>query len=352
MADLAQAQHHSHAQRMSCRVSGVGHYVPDGTKTNSEIETELGLPDGWISKRTGIETRRYVIAGQATSDIAKRAAEFALENSQRRGKTISADQIKGLILATSTPDHLLPPTAPRVAMELGCNPIPAFDMAVACSGFVYALTIAQGLTHTLGGPILVIAANILSKRVNPNDRGTAALFADAAGAMIVEPIENDPSNTTTPKGILGSHLESDGSGWDQLLIPAGGSRQPFDAEAFANNHHLMEIRAGQAVYRYAVESMVRCVKLALSQAAIDSERVDWWIPHQASGRVIAEVGRQLQVDPKQLVNVVKDYGNSSAATIPLACSLWEQAGHLQPDQLVVLTAAGAGLTSGAVVMRW
>ena len=338
------------------RVCGFGHAVPPQAQTNDAVERDLELPAGWIAKRTGIDQRRVVMPDQATSDLAIASAQHSLRQADQ-----APGEIRALVLATSTPDHLLPPTAPRVAAELGCGAIPAFDMAVACSGFVYGLVVAEGLARSLNGPVLLIAANVLSKRVNRRDPATVALFADAAGSVILTPspaaaveatkTPTEPEETSLPPGILASHLESSGEGWNKLLIPAGGSRQPFDATSFKQQQHLMEIRDGRAVYRYAVERMVGCAEHVLAAAQLSSDQVDWWIPHQASGRVIDEVTRQLRVSPQRVVNVVEQYGNSSAATIPLACSLWQESGKLREGQTMVLTAAGAGLTAGAVVLR-
>lgn len=329
-------------------IAAMGHSVPNRQLTSEQIERDLGLSSGWIERRTGIATRRVVEPHQATSNLAIAAGRRAID----RWQAISASNhhvsdIGGLILATSTPDHLLPPTAPMVAHELGLNRVLAFDMAVACSGFVYGLQVAHGLVWQTQKPILLIAANVLSKRVSPNDVNTQALFADAAGAAILMPAE-EGSN----RGLHAYSLESDGEGWSSLQIPAGGSRQPFSAEVAARGEHFMLIKDGQQAYRYAVESMARCGTEALTKAKLTIEDVKFWIPHQANERVIREVQKRLGFSDEQTVSVIRDIGNSSAATIPVACSMIDEQGKLQPGDTVLFTAAGAGLVAGAAILRW
>jgi 3-oxoacyl-[acyl-carrier-protein] synthase-3 len=325
---------------MRCRIRGIGHALPKERVESRDIEMAIGLSQGWIEQRTGIVERRVVRSDQATSDLAIEAGRNALDDAG----TLTSP-IAGLILATSTPDHLLPPTAPRVASELGLGSIPAFDMAVACSGFVYGLVTAQALIQTFNAPFLLIAANVLSKRVDPQDAATRALFADAAGAVVVEP-------TKLEVGLLASHLESDGSAWECLHIPAGGSREPFGPGTWESNRHTMKVVDGKRAFRFAVEGMARCAREVLAQADLGIEQIDWWVPHQANQRIIDEVQKRLGVPRERTVSVIRHLGNSSAATIPVACSLWRQDAKLKPGDLVLLTAAGAGLTCGAALIRW
>lgn len=325
---------------MRCLIRGIGHALPLEKVGNREIEEAIGLPEGWVEQRTGIVERRVVSAEQATSDLAIEAARKAIASAGGLKRPIA-----GLILATSTPDHLLPPTAPRVASDLGLGPIMAFDMAVACSGFVYGLFTAQAIALQLDAPLLLIAANVLSKRVDPQDASTRALFADAAGAVVVEP-------TASEAGLLAMHLESDGTAWDCLYVPAGGSREPFDQSALDANRHMMKVADGKKAFRFAVEGMERCAGKVLEQAQVDIDQINWWIPHQANQRIIDEVQKRLGVLDDRVVSIIKHVGNSSAATIPVACSIWNEQAKLKSGDLVLMTAAGAGLTCGAALVRW
>lgn len=197
-------------------IIGVGHYAPLRVVPNAEIEAQLGLEPGWIKRRTGIEARRYAADGEALSDIAIKAGEMALV-----GAGVPRSDIGLLLLATSTPDHLLPPTAPLVAYRLGLTNAGGIDMAGACAGFIYALTLADSFVRSHGTRVLVIAANILSRRINPAERASSVLFADAAGAVLLAP------GVRSNAGVRGAHLAANGEHYDLISIPGGGSRKPF-----------------------------------------------------------------------------------------------------------------------------
>ncbi|NRP70008.1 Acetoacetyl CoA synthase NphT7 [Ensifer psoraleae] len=216
----------------SSRLAGFGHSVPARRVENAEIETRLGLEPGWIERRTGIRARRWVEDGDTLSALAAKAGEAALQDSG-----VSRGDVALTLLATSTPDHLLPPSAPLLAHRLGLAKSGAIDLAGACSGFLYALTLADGFVRAQGKPVLVVAANILSRRINPAERASAVLFADAAGAVVVAPCDDQD------KGLLGVDLASDGSGYDLITIPAGGSSRPF-ASGMAAEDVLMTMRDG------------------------------------------------------------------------------------------------------------
>lgn len=321
------------------KIIGLGHYAPARRVLNSEIETRLGLKDGWIFKRTGIEERRYAGDGEALSDIAVKAGEMALEQSGlRRGDVALA------LLATSTPDHLLPPSAPLVAHRLGLTNAGGIDMAGACGGFVYALTMADGFVRTHNAPVLVIAANVLSRRINVQDRASSVLFGDAAGAVLLVPDERPDA------GIAGVHLASSGAGYDLIKIPGGGSRRPFSQIANAQET-LMVISDGQAVFRQAVEMMTAAAETALARAKIRAEDVTHVIPHQANERMMSQVAHKLGVAPARMASTVRLFGNSSAATIPFTLSMDAASRRYKPGDSILMTAAGAGLTGGAVVFK-
>ncbi len=321
------------------KIIGLGHYAPARRVLNSEIETRLGLKDGWIFKRTGIEERRHAGDGEALSDIAVKAGEMALEQSGLRRGDVAL-----VLLATSTPDHLLPPSAPLVAHRLGLTNAGGIDMAGACGGFVYALTMADGFVRTHNAPVLVIAANVLSRRINVQDRASSVLFGDAAGAVLLEPDERPHA------GIAGVHLASSGAGYDLIKIPGGGSRRPFSQIANVQET-LMVISDGQAVFRQAVEMMTAAAETALARAKMRAEDVTHFIPHQANERMMSQVAHKLGVAPAQMASTVRLFGNSSAATIPFTLSMDAASRRYQPADSILMTAAGAGLTGGAVVFK-
>jgi len=324
---------------MGSTILALGHYAPERRVGNAELEARMGLDPGWILRRTGIAERRWAADGEALSDLAVKAGGMALA---RAG--FDPARIALLILATSTPDHLLPPSAPLVAHRLGLKGAGAIDLAGACAGFLYALTFADTFARTHGSPALVIAANILSRRTNLDDRGTAILFADAAGAALVAPTERKDT------GIVGVDLASDGSAYDLIRIPAGGSRRPF-GDGVAKTETLMQIADGKAVFIKAVDMMAETSVKALERAGLTIGDVDHWIPHQANARIIGAVQARLGLAGDKIVSTVSAYANSSAATIPLSLSLAAETRLFKPGDRILMCAAGAGMTAGAVVFR-
>jgi len=322
------------------RILATGSYLPEQVVENTQLEKQLGLEPGWIEQRTGVVRRRVARADQAVSDLAIAAGRSVLE----RVPTTQRKAIGTLILATSTPDHLLPPTAPRVAFELGLGKAAAFDLAGACSGFVYGLQMADALCRARDQPVMLIAANLLSRRTNPDDVGTSAIFADGAGAVIVSPADGSAC-------IIDVGLESDGSGWEHLLIPDGGTRHPFSQSSLDHARHLMKINNGMAVFRYAVESMSEMASCLLERNGFQVTDVDLWIPHQANTRIIESVRTCLGFSPDQTCITLSEYGNSSAATIPISLDQRIQAGQDLSGKLLLFTTAGAGLSCGAALVR-
>lgn len=325
------------ARSVSSRIIGLGRHAPERRVENAEIETKLGLAPGWIERRTGIRVRRYAAADEAVTDIALPAAEAALAASG-----VSRSDIALTLLATSTPDHLLPHSAPLLTHRLGLARSGAVDLAGACAGFLYALVFADGFACRQERPVLVVAANILSRRINPLDLGSAVLFADAAGAAVLAP-SDDPMI-----GLLGVDLTSEGSNYDLIRIPAGGSRKPFSPD-LAPTDVLMEMADGKAVFTRAVEIMTETSRRALDMAGLAIADIARWVPHQANARIIQAVGHRLGVANGQVVSTVADFGNSSAATIPFSMATSAEEAPFQPGERVLLTAVGAGLTGGAVV---
>lgn len=323
----------------SSRLLGFGHHAPSRKVENPEIENRLGLEPGWIERRTGIRSRFWATDEDTLSSLAAQAGDMALANAG-----IDRGDIGLLLLATSTPDHLLPPSAPLVAHRLGLSRAGAIDLTGACAGFIYALMFADGFTRLHGKASLVIAANILSRRINPAERASAVLFADAAGAVVIAPCE-DPD-----RGIFGASVDSDGSRYGLIQIPAGGSNKPFHGDLDLAETR-MTIADGREVFGKAVEMMTVCSREALTTARMQPQDIDRFVPHQANVRIFDAVGRNLGIADQAIVKTIVDYGNSSAATIPLSLSLAHQAEPFRPGENILLAAAGAGLCGGALVVR-
>ncbi len=315
------------------KFTGIGSYIPEGRLDLTELEKSLGLEAGWIKSRTGMETRPTALPEQATSDLAIAAGRNALEDAN-----LNPSEIGMLIVATSTPDHLLPPVAPLIAHELGLS-CGAIDLAGACGGFLYATVLANSYGMIIQKPVMVIAVNVLSRRLNPADSKTLALFADGAGAVVIQPGK-----------IIGHHLGADGKFWKDIYIPAGGSRQPITHAALDAGEQYMRMEKGPDQFRRAVRRMVSVAEKTLQSANMTVEEIDLWIPHQANSRLIKEVGAQLGIPESKTVNVVGLFSNSSAATIPIAMDYARKNNLMKQGDKVLLTAVGAGMVeAGAIV---
>jgi 3-oxoacyl-[acyl-carrier-protein] synthase-3 len=324
--------------KIGSEIVGFGRYAPDRRVLNAEIEERLKLERGWIERRTGILERRYAANSEALTDMAAAAAEEALG---RAG--IERSRIGLTLLATSTPDHVLPPSAPLLVHRLGLKASGGIDLAGACAGFLYALVLADGFVRAQGAPVLVVAANVLSRRINPDERSSCILFADAAGAVVLAPSQRPGC------GLLGAHLAADGAGYDLIKIKAGGSRQPFASDT-AIEDTLMTIADGQAVFTEAIGMMVASSREALRKANITVADVDWLVPHQANARIMAAVAGKLGVPEDKMVSTIARFGNSSAATIPFSLALAVEDGRIKRGNRILMCAAGAGLTGGAAVL--
>lgn len=321
------------------RIAGLGRHAPARRVENAELEAMMGLDAGWIARRTGIRARRYAAPHEALTDIALPAAEQALA-----AAGVARHDVGLLLLATSTPDHLLPPSAPLLAHKLGLAGAGGVDLAGACSGFLYALTLADGFVRTQGRPVLVVAANILSRRINPADRSSAVLFADAAGAALLVP------STQAEAGLLGAHLTGDGAHYGLIHIPAGGSRRPYGGDVGADEL-LMAMPDGRAVFTLAVEMMSDSARRAMADAGVSAADITRFVPHQANTRIFEAVRKGLGLAPESVLSTIEEFGNSSAATIPFTLAASAEARPLERGETVLMTAVGAGLTGGAVVYR-
>ena len=322
---------------LSSHLAGFGHAVPSRIVHNAEIESRLGLEAGWIERRTGIQRRHWATESDTLSGLAAEAGRMALDNAG-----IAPSEIVMTLLATSTPDHLLPPSAPLLAHKLGLHNSGAIDLAGACSGFLYALTLADGFVRTQGKTVLIVAANILSRRINPTERASAVLFADGAGAVVLAPCEDGQS------GVKATAMASDGSGYDLITIPAGGSNRPFSPDTPVERF-FMTMRDGREVFSRAVDLMTHTSRRVMDETCLPVASIDHFIPHQANLRLCETVRRNLGLEEKQMITTISNYGNSSAATIPLSLSIRHQQKPFEPCTRLLMTAAGAGLSGGAVL---
>lgn len=321
-------------------IIGTGTYVPEKIMTNKDLENIVETSDEWIVSRTGIRERRIASPEMATSDLATRAAEKALIDAG-----ITADELDLIIVATATPDMYFPSTACLVQANLKASNAAAFDLAAGCSGFVYGLvTGSQFIKAGLYKKVLVIGAETLSKILDWTDRNTCVLFGDGAGAAVLAATDSD-------YGIIGAHLGADGSGGDLLKLPAGGSRNPASAETVTQKMHFVHMN-GNEVFKFAVKIMGEAAITALENAGLSADDVDCLIPHQANNRIIQSAAKRLKLPmDKVMVNVDK-YGNTSAASIPIALEEAVHSGKIKQGDIVVLVGFGAGLTWASAVIKW
>ncbi|MFO1148933.1 MAG: beta-ketoacyl-ACP synthase III [Alsobacter sp.] len=318
-------------------VLGCGHFLPERVLANAEMSRMVDTSDEWIVERTGIRQRHIAGEGETTSVLATRAARAALDHAG-----VEADTIDLVIVATATPDYTFPATATQVQAALGITQGVAFDLQAVCSGFVFALTTADKfLASGSHRRALVIGAETFSRILDWTDRTTCVLFGDGAGAVVLEAQPGD--GTLTDRGVLASHLRSDGRHLDKLHVDGGPS-------ATGTTGHLrME---GREVFRYAVTFLADTVEHAFRETGITAADVDWFVPHQANRRIIDATAKKLGVDPAKVVVTVSEHGNTSAASIPLALSTACADGRIRQGQLVLVEAMGGGFTWGSALIRW
>jgi 3-oxoacyl-[acyl-carrier-protein] synthase-3 len=318
-------------------VLGCGGYLPERIVTNDELAERLETSDDWIRQRTGICERRIAAEGEYTSDMALRASEAALA----RAGMVASD-VDLIVLGTATPDNTFPATAARVQAGLGMKRGAAFDVQAVCSGFVYALSVADNMLR-LGqaDTAIVIGAETFSRILDWEDRGTCVLFGDGAGAVVIRAQNGNGSNGD--RGILSTHLFSDGNHYDLLYVDGGPST---NGQA---GYLRME---GREVFRHAVVRMAEAIEISLTANEFTAQQLDWVVPHQANIRIMDSMVKKLNLDPDQVIVTVDKQANTSAATIPLALAEADLDGRLQPGQLVSLTAMGGGFTWGSALLRW
>jgi 3-oxoacyl-[acyl-carrier-protein] synthase III len=321
------------------KITAVGCYTPPNLLTNDDLSKMVDTNDQWILERTGIRQRHIAPPEMATSDMAVEAAKVAMANSGTK-----PEEVDCILLCTVTPDTMFPSTACIVQHRLGCTKAWGYDLIAACSGFVYGLTTAAHFvaagTHK---KVLVIGADTMSRIIDYTDRTTCVLFGDGAGAMMVEPSDDDT-------GFIGFQNEIDGSGGHYLYMPAGGSRMPPSHETIDQRLHYVK-QEGQQVFKFAVRRMAEIAGSLLEQHGFTAEDVRWMIPHQANKRIISAVSERLGLQDRVIVNIA-DYGNTTAATIPLAARDALESGKLKRGDLVLFAAVGAGYTVGTNLWRW
>lgn len=324
------------------RVAGIGSYLPEKVLSNTDLEKMVETSDQWIVERTGIERRHIAAEGEATSDLCLRAAQRALEDAQ-----LKIDDIDMIIVGTVTGDHPMPSTACYLQSKLGAKNVMSFDLNAACSGFIYGVSIADQFIRTgMYKNILVVGAEVLSRYMNYKDRETCILFGDGAGAWIVSRAQEGDKNL-----IESSHLHSDGNLADLLMLPAGGSRIPQSHEAIDKGLNFMTMK-GREIFKNAVRTMALCCQEALEHNKVTPDQVDWIVPHQANKRIIEAVADQFSFPMERVIVFLNETGNTSAASIPLAFDWAVKNGKIKRGQTILLTAFGAGLTSGSILLRY
>ncbi len=319
------------------RVAGCGAYLPRRIVTNAELAERLETSDAWIAQRTGIRQRHIAAEGELTSDLATAAAQAALKDGG-----IDSEEIDLLVLATSTPDHTFPATATKVQARIGMTRGAAFDIQAVCSGFVYALAIADNFIKVgQARTALVIGAETFSRILDWNDRGTCVLFGDGAGAVVLRASEG--IGTIADRGVLTTHIYSDGRYYKLLYVDGGPSATR--TTGFVR----ME---GREVFRHAVVKMGEAVDAAMNAMGISGHDVDWLVPHQANLRIIDSMGQRLHLPLEKVIVTVDKHANTSAASIPLALAHAVSEGQIRPGHLVLLEAMGGGFTWGSALLRW
>lgn len=323
------------------KITALGCYTPPRLLTNQDLETLVDTTNEWILERTGIRERHIADPDMATSDMAVEAAKIALQN---RG--VDPKEINAIIVCTVTPDMMFPSTACLVQHRIGAKGAWGFDLIAACSSFVYGLTTGAHLVQSGSHKkVLVIGADTMSRIIDYQDRATCVLFGDGAGAMLIEPGEDGE------EGFIGFQNEIDGSGGDALKMPAGGSRMPSSFETVQNRLHYVK-QDGQAVFKFAVRKMYESCRDLLERYEVSPKDVKVMIPHQANRRIITATADRLGMSCDQVIINIDRYGNTTAATIPLATQDAIDEGKLKKGDIVLFAAVGAGFTVGANLWRW
>ena len=325
---------------MNAAILGTGRSYPKGVLTNSDLETMVDTSDDWITARTGIKERHKAADHEYTSMFAVEASRKAIEAAR-----IDPIDINLVICATVSPDQILPSTACLIQAELGANRAAAFDLAAACSGFLYGLTLANQMIRSgQARYALIVGAELLTRFVDYADRGTCILFGDGAGAAVLGPVEGD-------RGILAARIYSDGRYAEQLFSPGGGTRIPSSAETLSGGLHFYKMR-GNELFKVAVRSMADVSREVLDEAGYKAEDLRLFIPHQANQRITDAVADKLNVDNSIVYSNIAFHGNTSSASIPIALDECVEQGRVKPGDLVAFASFGGGVTWGGVLLKW
>ena len=324
---------------MRAGISGLGTAVPAQRLTNADLETRVETSDNWIVERTGIRERRIARSDETTASLAIEAGTSAIKHAG-----IPPDAVDLLVVATATPEQPIPHTGAFVGDGLGLR-CGSFDLQAGCAGFVYMLVVGSSLLMSAElDHVLLIGSETLSRVVDPQDRGTCILFGDGAAGVVL-------GRAPGERGVLGWDLGCDGSATGLLGIPAGGSRMPATPETIAAGDQYLKMQ-GQEVFRRAVRAVVDSAFATLERAGVAASDVDWFVPHQANLRIIESAAHRLGFPPEKTIVNIDRFGNTSAASIPLALAEAHEDGRLSPDDLVLLSGFGAGMTWGSTLVRW
>ena len=321
-------------------ILGVGAAIPSKVVTNFDLEKIIDTSDEWIRTRTGIRERRVVEDGEITSDLATRAAQDALLDAG-----ISVDEIDLIVVATTTPDTLMPSTACYVQAKMGAKNAAAFDVSAGCTGFIYGLSVGSMFVRAgMYKRVLVIGAEVLSPFLDWSDRSTCVLFGDGAGAVLLGPVDQP--------GLLSVKLGADGNLGDLLTIPGGGARCPASSDSLANRQHYLKMTSGNETFKFAVRVMGEVTQQALDEAGLTKEQLDFLIPHQANWRIIEAARKRFNLPEERVIINIDRYGNMSSASIPVALKEAITSGRIKRGDLLALVGFGAGLTWGAAIIRY
>ncbi|MFQ5578455.1 MAG: beta-ketoacyl-ACP synthase III [Anaerolineae bacterium] len=321
-------------------IVGWGMYLPPQVVTNQDLANRVDTSDQWIRSRTGIRERRIASDKETTASMAIHAAREALDRARIRPSAVDL-----VVVATLTPEHIMPATACLVQDALGAKRAGAFDLSAGCTGFVYALSVASAMIQAGQAEVaVVIGAETMSRLVDWEDRSTCVLFGDGAGAVVLQAGEE-------AGGVLATVLGSDGAGGNYLIVPAGGSRLPASIQTVAERQHFMKMN-GSEVFRFATRVMGRAAKEAAKQAGVSLNDIDLFIPHQANARIIKSAAKYLKLDPDKVYQNLHKYGNTSSASIPIAMCEAIAEGRVKDNDNLVFVGFGGGLTWGATVIKW
>jgi 3-oxoacyl-[acyl-carrier-protein] synthase-3 len=325
------------------RIIGTGSYLPDRVVSNTDVGAALHIDPETIIRLTGIQERRWAEEGQATSDLAAEAARAALDAAGLRPTAVEA-----ILVSTTSPDMAFPSTACHLQRKLAFRNVPAFDIAASCSGFLYALSMADAMIRS--GHIktcLVAAAEVKSRTLDPHDLDTVLLFGDGAGAVIVRgEVESSPSC-----GLLGVRLGADGARHDLIRIEAGGSRRPSSRDTLEAGEHSLRMHGGP-LFRLAVRRLEQAVREILKEFGVESRDVAHFVVHQANGRILAQLAARLGASSDRIASVIERFGNTSSASLPIALDHAVRAGNVRPHDLIVLGSFGGGVTWASGLVRW